>query len=242
MEGVSYNLYPSTPSFVGREQELSEIHQKLSENEENQSVMVIYGLGGIGKSELARQYCQQYGTSYYKRNVIWINGENQDSIKEDFISVAERINLTITDEKDKLLSIKTIVSKVYRFFADRPVLFVFDNIMNKSDLMDFLEVNVSIKVSILVTSQFSKWSDRFIQMQIETLPKEAAVTLLRQHLTKKYNLNDENANSVCEKMQCLPLALQQAIAYINSMVHNSRRISRTISKPPRSVDGNLPWR
>ena len=117
LEGVSYNLYPSTPSFVGREQELFDIHEKLSEKEENELAMVIYGLGGVGKSELARQYCQQYGTPYYKRNVIWINGENQDSMKEDFINVAERIHLTITDEKDKLLSIKTIVSKVYRIFC-----------------------------------------------------------------------------------------------------------------------------
>ena len=44
--GVSYNLHPSTPSFVGREKQLSEIHEELSEKAENQVALVIYGLGG----------------------------------------------------------------------------------------------------------------------------------------------------------------------------------------------------
>ena len=53
-------------------------------------------------------------------------------------------------------------------------------------------------------------------MQIDVLPKEAALTLVRQHLTDKYNINDENANLLCEKVQYLPLALQQAISYIRT--------------------------
>ena len=215
LEGVSYNVFPSTTSFVGREKELSEIHQALSEREENQLAMVTYGLGGVGKSELARQYCQQYGTTSYKRNVIWINGEDKNSMTEDFINVAERIKLKTLDKSNKPLSIKTIVSKVYRFFAGRPVLFVFDNIINKSDLMDFIETNTPSKVSILITSQFSEWSERFIPMRIEVLLKETALVLVRKHVGK-YNLNDENANSLCETMQCLPLALHQAIAYIKA--------------------------
>ena len=146
LEGISYNLYQSTPSFVGREEELLEIHQLFLEKEDKQSGIALYGLGGVGKSELARQYCQQYGASYYKGNVLWINGADRNIMEEDFINIAERIKLTTTDEKDKPLSIKTVVNKVYRFFADRPVLFVFDNIINKSDLLDFLENIPSSKV------------------------------------------------------------------------------------------------
>ena len=135
---------------------------------------------------------------------------------EDFINVAERINLSITDEKGKQLSIKTIISKVHRFFADRPVLLVFDNIISKSDLMDFIETNSLPEVSILITSQFAQWGDRFIQMRIEILPEETALTLVRQNLMEKYNLNNENGKLLCENMQYLPLALHQAIAYIKT--------------------------
>ena len=45
---------------------------------------------------------------YYKRNVIWINAENKNSMTEDFFNVAERIKLKTTDETDKQLSVKTI--------------------------------------------------------------------------------------------------------------------------------------
>ena len=142
LQGVTYNLSSSIPSFVGREQELLEIHYKLTEKDDNKIAMVIHGLGGVGKSELVRQYCQRYATSHYRRNVIWINAADKNTMEEDFFNVAERIKLKTTDENNKQLSIKTIVNKVYRFFADRPVLFVFDNVINKIELMEFLELNM----------------------------------------------------------------------------------------------------
>ena len=223
LEGLSYNVYPPTPSFVGRDEELSVMHQALKKNEGNRLGMVIYGLAAVGKSELVRQYCQQDGTSHYQCNVIWINGENEFSMREDFINVAERIKLATTDEKDKPLSIKTIIHKVYRFFGDRHVLFVFDNVTNKSRLMDFIEPNSLPNVSILITSQLSEWSDRFMKMRIEVLKEEAALSFVNQQLKedqqlkeKKYDLNNDNALRLCQKMQYLPLSLQQAISYIKA--------------------------
>ena len=46
--------------FVGRETELREIHHLLNENR----VLFLCGIGGIGKSELAKQYANQYQDSY----------------------------------------------------------------------------------------------------------------------------------------------------------------------------------
>ena len=46
--------------FVGRETELGEIHHLLNENR----ALFLCGIGGIGKSELAKQYANQYQDSY----------------------------------------------------------------------------------------------------------------------------------------------------------------------------------
>ena len=46
--------------FVGREDEIEEIHEKLREN----NVLFLKGIGGIGKSELAKQYARAYKKEY----------------------------------------------------------------------------------------------------------------------------------------------------------------------------------
>lgn len=46
--------------FVGRENEVEEIHRKLSENR----ILFLNGIGGIGKSELAKHYSQEHKDDY----------------------------------------------------------------------------------------------------------------------------------------------------------------------------------
>ena len=46
--------------FVGRENEIEEIHRRLSENR----ILFLNGIGGIGKSELAKHYADTYREEY----------------------------------------------------------------------------------------------------------------------------------------------------------------------------------
>lgn len=46
--------------FIGRDKELKEIHLLLQEND----ILFLNGIGGIGKSELAKQYAHRYQDSY----------------------------------------------------------------------------------------------------------------------------------------------------------------------------------
>lgn len=46
--------------FVGRDEEIDEIHRKLSENR----ILFLSGIGGIGKSELAKHYAETYRHEY----------------------------------------------------------------------------------------------------------------------------------------------------------------------------------
>ena len=46
--------------FIGRDNEIAEIHQKLNENR----ILFLSGIGGIGKSELSKHYAVKYNESY----------------------------------------------------------------------------------------------------------------------------------------------------------------------------------
>lgn len=54
------NLPPALSSFVGRRGELTDTHRHLQE----QGKLFLSGIGGIGKSELAKQYAQQFHQAY----------------------------------------------------------------------------------------------------------------------------------------------------------------------------------
>lgn len=59
-----------TPKFIGRHRELSEIHDAFSNG---QKVVVISGMGGLGKSELAKAYAYRYKQEY--DNVLFVRYE-----------------------------------------------------------------------------------------------------------------------------------------------------------------------
>lgn len=54
------SAYTVQDFFVGRDVEIREIHEKLSENR----ILFLSGIGGIGKSELAKHYAQTYRSDY----------------------------------------------------------------------------------------------------------------------------------------------------------------------------------
>lgn len=54
------NLPAMQDFFLGRDQEISDIHRKLHEN----SILFISGIGGIGKSELAKRYADKHRDDY----------------------------------------------------------------------------------------------------------------------------------------------------------------------------------
>lgn len=56
---VDKPLYPCS-FFIGRSHELNEIHRLLAEN----NVLFLEGMGGIGKSELAKAYAKEYAQHY----------------------------------------------------------------------------------------------------------------------------------------------------------------------------------
>ena len=148
-DGVSYKMFTPIPSFMGREEDVKQVHENLINMDDNKTALVITGLGGVGKSELVRAYCHTYAASFYENNIIWINAENEASITSAFNNVAEIIKLDVKDDKGQFSDVKVVMSKVFRFFANRYVLFVFDNVDNEDSVKEFL--NIQFKTGVQKT-------------------------------------------------------------------------------------------
>jgi ATP/maltotriose-dependent transcriptional regulator MalT len=74
--------------FVARETELVEIHRELG-GDGSRRTIILHGLGGIGKTQLATAYAKQHKDSYSL--VFWLNIKDKDSLKQSFIKVARQI-------------------------------------------------------------------------------------------------------------------------------------------------------
>ncbi|MDE5066658.1 hypothetical protein OZD63_00910 [Wolbachia endosymbiont of Drosophila leontia] len=85
---VWFGIIEPVASFTGRGRVLTALHNVLQRSAKKQAVISqvasISGLGGVGKSELARKYAYKYGKDYYD-NVIWISAENSKNLFKIFV-------------------------------------------------------------------------------------------------------------------------------------------------------------
>jgi hypothetical protein len=75
-------------NFVAREEELAKMHTALSRGG-NRDTVVLYGLGGIGKTQLSVAYAKRHKENYSA--TFWLNIKDEDSLKQSFTKVAKRI-------------------------------------------------------------------------------------------------------------------------------------------------------
>ena len=74
--------------FTGREDDLGELRSKLFDrrNGIHNHTVALSGLGGVGKTELAREYCYRSRDDY--RYIFWVNGMGTAQLLQDFCSMA----------------------------------------------------------------------------------------------------------------------------------------------------------
>ncbi len=73
---------------MAREDEFSKIH-KILKGDGSRRVVVLYGLGGIGKTQLSITYTKRYMDNYSA--IFWLNIKDEDSLKQSFAKLAKQI-------------------------------------------------------------------------------------------------------------------------------------------------------
>ncbi|KAK4118976.1 hypothetical protein N657DRAFT_650651 [Parathielavia appendiculata] len=74
--------------FVAREEELAGIHRVLGEGS-GRRIVVVHGLGGMGKTQLAAAYAKRHREDYSA--VFWLNARDETSLRQGFARVADRV-------------------------------------------------------------------------------------------------------------------------------------------------------
>jgi transcriptional regulator with XRE-family HTH domain len=210
--------YQRNPFFTGRVALLERLHQQLCRERAGalSQMCALSGLGGIGKTQLALEYVYQYAQEYHV--VFWIAAETYESLVLSFVAVARQLQLPEAKENDPLQVVK---AALHWFSTHRDWLLVFDNVENVSLLKSFLPT--ARQSALLITTRLHSLDGLAPMLEVSPLsPEEGLHFLLRRAGLIEPGAPLESvpveqlcsARALVEAMDGLPLALDQAGAYI----------------------------
>jgi tetratricopeptide (TPR) repeat protein len=206
------NLPPRNPTFTGRDDLLARLHQQLgNEHGDGDSgrggtlalmAGTLYGLGGVGKTQLAIEYAYRFASNYDL--VWWIPAENPLTIPAGLARLAPQLGLPPLADQEELAAavLDTLRTR------DRWLL-VFDNAQQPEDLARWRPSGDPGRV--LVTSRNPAWRAVATPIQVDVLDRAEAIALL---LRRTPDRDQAAAAQLAEELGDLPLALEQAAAYL----------------------------
>jgi WD40 repeat protein len=207
--------FPHNPDFVGREMELSGLHEMMQQGHSIVGIRptVLVGLGGIGKTQLAVEYAHAHRDDYLS-GVFWLNAINPLLI--EFADLAEKLEMADKDTpRDKA------ARKAWDYLDSHPdSLVIFDNVLEPSELNvpfspDLVPVNLRCRT--LFTTRQRDFPRTFQPFEVKVLPEMAAMHLLlrsRPEVLEEHHPEWGWARIVCAELGWLPLALELAAAYL----------------------------
>lgn len=205
-----HGVPPRNRDFIGRDDVIGQVHATLLEDEIAAPV-VLHGLGGIGKSSLAAEYAHRCGGDY--AGVWWAPAENRtmliDGLAELARALDERLGSTflprIAEPPDLEKLARTGLAKLAG--RRKPWLLIYDNVPTPAAIQGLLPGG---SARLIITTRFNGWPGWATEMAVEIMPQDAATELL----LRRNRGSREDAGKLAVALGCLPLALDQAGAYL----------------------------
>jgi tetratricopeptide (TPR) repeat protein len=137
-----------------------QLHDALQEPDKRSRVVVIHGLGGTGKTQVALNYVQEFQNDY--SGTIWIDASSRLSVERVFTQIYRFLFSISAPAEKELPSIEDIALRVKNSFprGGRKWLLVFDSADSIDDPNDpnFLDINNFIpsspSVHVLITTRY----------------------------------------------------------------------------------------
>ncbi|MGF1620473.1 MAG: tetratricopeptide repeat protein [Rhodomicrobiaceae bacterium] len=228
--------------FTGRDNQLAAIDAALWQGGGSAALTnaaAIHGLGGVGKTVLARMYGWRNRARY--RGVWWLRAETQDeadqTLIDDLLALGSELQIPRFDEireRDQSRAIQLTLAAIEQSGAETPWLMIYDN-AEKPNAIEKLTPRSG--AHLLITTRWPHWHGRAEPLAVDVFPPEIAIDYL---LDGAPFPDREAAARLAEALGYLPLALSHARAYcIESHLDfdaYGARIAERIKHAPGSAD------
>jgi hypothetical protein len=189
------------PNFTEPGQRLTDLRDALRSGRPG----ALAGLGGVGKTQLAVEHAYRHAGDY--AIVWWLRAEQTATLASDFAALAAELDLPEKDAVEQRVII-TAVRDALRHRSDW--LLVFDNANAPKEIRDYLP---GAGGHVLITSRYAAWGSIAQPVEVKKWPPEVAIEFLRKRTGQP---DASAAGELAGELDYLPLALEQAAAYIES--------------------------
>lgn len=185
--------------FTGRDEDLRRLRSLLrSTTGGASSLVVLHGLGGVGKTQIALEYVHRFRTAYDL--VFWIGADPSLFIDAALVDLGKRMGLP---EQANIPSInRAVLDALGRGDPYPRWLVIFDNAEEFDEIKDFLPQGG--RGHILITSRNQAWGDTARSVEVDVFRRRESVEHLRRRIP---GINDRDADRVAEALGDLPIAL-----------------------------------
>jgi tetratricopeptide (TPR) repeat protein len=197
------NLPPRNLHFTGRTDLLNQLNHTLSQPDGRPAALVAaYGLGGIGKTQLALEYAHRHRETYSLR--WWIPAESPLAIAQGLALLAPQLDLPQNPD------LEATTAAVRAELARREGwLLIFDNADDPVDLYHYLPAGAG---HVLVTSRNPGFAALGTTIEVDRLGLDEATAFL---LARTGTDERDIAERLAKALGRLPLALAQAAGYLD---------------------------
>jgi tetratricopeptide (TPR) repeat protein len=204
-----WNIPPASVSFAGRASALAGLEERIvgGGRAAVTQAHAVYGLGGIGKTQLVARYAELHRDEYDIG--WWIRAEQEATRVADLAGLGQALSLPEAAENDlPALAAATLawLSRSSRW------LLVIDNAAGLDSAAALMPTGA--KGHVLITSRaHTDWEQiGAVPLALEVWEREESVAFL---LNRTHRKEPDAASEVAEMLGDLPLALAQAAAYTN---------------------------
>lgn len=205
----NYNLPAKNDWFTGRLAELKVIKDNFADG---CRIQILYGMGGMGKSQIALRFAYDHYRSYSL--IHWVNAHTAESVIDCYRDLLKSKGLLLENDS------KSEVAHKYMSFMESHSdwLIVYDGCDYFKDeefsqfVKEYLPKNPATG-NILITTRNNRPIGKAKRIEVVTLAENEAADFLMQRTERD---NTEDAGKLAIRLGCFPLALELAGAYIRA--------------------------
>ena len=200
-----WNVPTRNATFTGR----NDVLEKLREQLVGSSTAVVlplalYGYGGVGKTQVALEYAHRYMADY--DIVWWVPSEQPELVNPAFAELASRLSIRVGENFAE--AAQAAHEALRRGTPYTRWLLIFDNADEPASLEPYFPGGPG---HVLVTSRNPAWSRVAEPVEIDVFTRQESLEHLQRRVPA---LGDQEAIMVAEVLGDLPLAIEQAGAWL----------------------------
>jgi MinD-like ATPase involved in chromosome partitioning or flagellar assembly/tetratricopeptide (TPR) repeat protein len=199
---VAYYSIPPNINFTGREESLRDLRNHMRALG---GVVVLQGIGGVGKTQVALEYVHRYGGAY--DIVWWINSDPAQFVDSALSDLSARLGVSI--DANPVENARIMVQALSSGQPTDRWLIVLDNAEAFSTIEKLVPQGPG---HVIITARNTSWKERLAHpIEIEVFGRDESVAHLKRRLP---TISDDEAGRIGEALGHLPLAIANAGAYL----------------------------